>query len=41
MGPKIEAIIKYLEQGGKQALITDPVNIERALEGKTGTRIVP
>jgi carbamate kinase len=41
MGPKIEAIIKYLEQGGKQALITDPVNIERALQGQTGTRIVP
>jgi len=41
MGPKIEAIIKYLEQGGKQALITDPANIERALEGKTGTRVVP
>jgi carbamate kinase len=41
MGPKIEAIIKYLEQGGKQALITDPVNIERALQGQTGTRILP
>lgn len=39
MGPKIEAIIKYLEQGGKEALITNPENIERALEGKTGTRI--
>ena len=41
MGPKIEAIIKYLEQGGKQALITDPVNVERALQGQTGTRILP
>src|SRR3990170_1269514 len=41
MGPKIEAIIKYLEQGGKQALITNPENIERALEGETGTRLVP
>jgi carbamate kinase len=41
MGPKIEAIIKFLEQGGKQALITNPENIERALEGKTGTFIVP
>jgi len=40
MGPKIEAIIKFLEQGGKQALITNPENIERALEGKTGTYVV-
>jgi carbamate kinase len=41
MGPKIEAIIKFLEQGGQQALITNPENLERALEGKTGTYIVP
>jgi carbamate kinase len=41
MEPKIRAIVSYLEQGGKQALITDPENIERALEGKTGTYIVP
>ena len=39
MGPKIEAIIRYLEHGGKEALITNPENIARALEGKTGTRI--
>jgi len=41
MGPKIQAVIDFLEHGGKQALITSPENIERALEGKTGTRIVP
>jgi carbamate kinase len=41
MGPKIQAIIKFLEAGGKEALITNPENIERALEGTTGTRIVP
>jgi carbamate kinase len=39
MGPKIQAIIWYLEGGGKEALITDPANIERALRGETGTRI--
>jgi carbamate kinase len=39
MGPKIEASIWYLERGGKEALITNPENIERALEGATGTRI--
>jgi carbamate kinase len=39
MGPKIEAVIRYLENGGREALITNPENIERALEGTTGTRI--
>jgi carbamate kinase len=40
MEPKIRAIIDYLEGGGKEALVTNPENIERALDGKTGTRIV-
>ena len=41
MAPKIEAVIRFLENGGKQALITDPPNIARALAGQTGTWIVP
>ncbi|HRF46868.1 MAG TPA: carbamate kinase [Anaerolineales bacterium] len=41
MAPKIQAIIWYLEAGGKQALITNPENIGRALAGETGTWIVP
>jgi carbamate kinase len=41
MAPKIQASIWYLENGGKQALITDPENIGKALKGETGTRIVP
>ncbi len=41
MAPKIQAIIWYLEGGGKQALITSPENIGRALLGETGTWIVP
>jgi carbamate kinase len=40
MAPKINAIINYLEQGGKKALITNPENIVRALAGETGTSIV-
>jgi carbamate kinase len=39
MAPKITAVIKFLEQGGKTAIITDPANVERALRGETGTRI--
>ncbi len=41
MAPKIQAIIWFLEGGGRQALITDPQNIGRALKGETGTWIVP
>ena len=41
MLPKIEAIIRFIESGGKEALITCPEKIEEALDGKTGTRIVP
>ncbi|MDD2695416.1 MAG: carbamate kinase [Anaerolineales bacterium] len=41
MAPKIEAIIWFLEAGGKQAIITNPENIGRALRGETGTLIVP
>lgn len=41
MGPKIQAIINFLERGGKEAIITNPENIERALLGETGTHILP
>ena len=41
MAPKIQAIIWFLENGGKQALITNPENIGRALKGETGTWILP
>jgi carbamate kinase len=41
MAPKIQAIIWYLENGGKQALITNPENIGRAMKKETGTWIVP
>jgi carbamate kinase len=40
MKPKIQSIIGFLEGGGKQAIITNPENIGRALKGETGTRIV-
>ena len=41
MAPKIQAVIAYLERGGKEALITTPEDIERAVLGETGTRITP
>jgi len=41
MLPKIQAIIWFLEAGGKEAIITNPENIARALRGETGTRVIP
>ena len=40
MAPKIRAIVDFLEHGGKEAIVTDPPSIEKALRGKTGTRII-
>lgn len=43
MKPKIQACIRFLESSSKPdacALITDPPNLLRALDGETGTRIV-
>src|SRR6266571_6951353 len=40
MGPKVRAVINYLERGGNAALITMPETIGKALKGETGTWIV-
>lgn len=40
MGPKIEAVLSFLQWHPKgKALITDPSNIQRALDGQSGTWI--
>ena len=41
MKPKIEAAIEFLESGGSEVVITEPELLEDALDGKTGTHIVP
>jgi len=40
MGPKVKACIRFLEWGGKRAVITSLDKAIDALEGKTGTEIV-
>lgn len=40
MAPKMQAVIWFLERGGKKAIITNPENIAKALRGETGTTIV-
>ena len=41
MGPKVKACVRFLEWGGKQAIITSLDKAVEALQGKTGTRILP
>ncbi|MBM4340352.1 MAG: carbamate kinase [Deltaproteobacteria bacterium] len=40
MKPKIEAIIAFLEGGGKKAIITSPENLLKAINGEAGTTIL-
>jgi carbamate kinase len=40
MKPKIEAIIQFLEGGGRTAVITSPENLLKSLRGECGTTIV-
>ncbi len=40
MGPKIQAAINFIEQGGKKVIITSVERMTEALQGKTGTEIV-
>ena len=37
MAPKIQAVVNYLSNGGKAAIVTNPENVARALHGETGT----
>jgi carbamate kinase len=39
MGPKIEAALEFLKNGGKKVIITTPENIVNAIAGKIGTRV--
>jgi carbamate kinase len=39
MGPKVEASIGFLNDGGKEVIITSPEKLEDALDGKSGTLI--
>ncbi len=40
MGPKVKAAMRFLEDGGREAIITAPESLAAALVGTDGTRIV-
>ncbi len=40
MKPKIEAVVQFLEGGGKKAVITSPENLLRSIKGECGTTVM-
>jgi carbamate kinase len=40
MGPKVEAMIEFVQGGGGEGIITDPPHLTEALAGRAGTRVV-
>jgi carbamate kinase len=41
MGPKVEAVLRFLENGGKEAIITSDELLVEAIYGGAGTQVVP
>ena len=41
MAPKAEAILRFLEHGGRRAVVSDIPSLGRALKGQAGTRVSP
>jgi carbamate kinase len=41
MGPKVRAAVQFVEAGGREAILTHLHSALAALEGKTGTHVVP
>jgi carbamate kinase len=41
MGPKVEAGVRFVEAGGREAIITSLARVRAALDGDAGTHIVP
>jgi carbamate kinase len=41
MGPKVEAAMQFVQDGGARAVIADLADAREALAGSAGTEIVP
>src|SRR3954468_5048699 len=41
MGPKVEAVCRFVERGGSRAIITDLAHLSTAVHGDGGTVVVP
>jgi len=41
MGPKIESVLRFLQHGGKEAIVASCENLQKAVEGSAGTHVLP
>ena len=41
MGPKVEAALRFVERGGRRAIIAQLFDVMPALRGESGTHVVP
>ena len=41
MKPKVEAVIRFIESGGKEAIIAELSQLLDAVEGDAGTHVYP
>lgn len=41
MGPKIQSVLRYLHEGGREAIVASAENLRRAVAGDAGTHIFP
>jgi len=41
MGPKVESAVRFVQPGGRAAIVTCAEQLRDAVEGTAGTRIVP
>jgi carbamate kinase len=41
MGPKVESAVRFIRDGGRSAIVTRAERLLDAVEGSSGTRIVP
>ena len=41
MGPKVESVLRFLRNGGKEAVITSQEHLSEAVMGLAGTHIAP
>jgi carbamate kinase len=40
MGPKVEAALRFLTGGGREAIVTSPDHLAAALDGRQGTHVI-
>jgi carbamate kinase len=40
MGPKISAVMRFIQSGGREAIIAELSKLKEAIQGKSGTHVM-